>query len=419
MVATIFIYFLFFELGVFQGIITELFTGFDSHSGAVKWTEILIKTNGKGDYQQKFSNASFLIKKSAILHLFLATGMISILVIAIFLVIGTALYQGIIIYALAAITIYFNRLNLSFYELSSFSSAIPKVALAKLFRGCSKTQFIEYIDTLAESEDAYVRKAACLGYSMLTPNLAMEKLAKMQTDENQHNANFATNLFELAKADSEHPEKGDLSKMDYLTNLHTQHKGSSIQVLLGNKNAINKLEEIKSNIDRILYLNYEFDTSKQQYYCLDCKAFSESKTYDEWTWIWCRRCHKTKHLVSNKTCVIGHIGQEAHEKDDENTIQISLWNAQSKKAISADLDKLHIIGGQEIDYDWAICASLEKLQNDGAIMRNFQIVIDKNVEISNNTQMLLNAFSNTWKEGISLTKIPRNAKSNNNFNSQA
>ena len=78
----------------------------------------------------------------------------------------------------------------------------------------------------------------------------------------------------------------------------------------------------------------------------------------------CRKCEKNEFLVPNIREIVGRIGPVVDTNLPMGDVfPVELWDQDKRTAIYSDVDRVEVIGGAEIDYDWAVSAVLERLKN--------------------------------------------------------
>lgn len=95
--------------------------------------------------------------------------------------------------------------------------------------------------------------------------------------------------------------------------------------------------------------------------CQNCVCKATLENYRKgWEHIVCPSCGKVDFLIQPVKEIRGYIGNLPQDHDFE---AYSLWNAKAKEARPGELDHLHIVKGEDIDYNWAIAAVFAKIQD--------------------------------------------------------
>lgn len=124
-------------------------------------------------------------------------------------------------------------------------------------------------------------------------------------------------------------------------------------------------------------------------YCKTCHATAMRYRYGEWDWVECRICEKSGDLEIGVRQVFGVIGaEEDWQLDAKGTLHLRIWDAEKRTVVLADIQELHVIGGKDIDYDWAISATLEAMAKRPT---GWSIVYHPPLKLSQNTLLLLQA----------------------------
>jgi hypothetical protein len=132
---------------------------------------------------------------------------------------------------------------------------------------------------------------------------------------------------------------------------------------------LEKLTEITQQIDEIVYSQLSLRRAYPDVFCEDCLSRAEDLQYEEWEWVRCKHCKEVHGLRAGVRKVVGQIGGElpfgGEGKFENGVLRVTLWDAEKQKARYGEVDVLEVIGGQGINYDWAISAVIEKMHNQG------------------------------------------------------
>jgi hypothetical protein len=99
-------------------------------------------------------------------------------------------------------------------------------------------------------------------------------------------------------------------------------------------------------------------------FCTACNT--RGTLYQRYIWKipGCRKCNKFETLLANIEEVVGRIGPPLDQVQPMGTAYyLDIWNQTSRSATYADVDRVEVVGGGEIEYDWAVTAVLEALKN--------------------------------------------------------
>lgn len=127
---------------------------------------------------------------------------------------------------------------------------------------------------------------------------------------------------------------------------------------------LEKLKETTKSIDEIVYAQMGIRRSFPDVFCKKCYARAEAQSYMHWDWVRCKHCKDAHHLQPGIEKVIGKIGPKIEWELSEGQLVIGLWDESTRTAQYAEPDELQIIGGNAINYDWAISALVSKLHDE-------------------------------------------------------
>lgn len=95
--------------------------------------------------------------------------------------------------------------------------------------------------------------------------------------------------------------------------------------------------------------------------CQNCICKATLQEHQKgWDHIVCPSCGKVDFLTRPVKEIKGYIGDLPQDRDAG---MFSLWNTKTKEARPGDIDHLHIVEGEGIDYNWAIAAIFGKIQD--------------------------------------------------------
>ena len=127
-------------------------------------------------------------------------------------------------------------------------------------------------------------------------------------------------------------------------------------------------------------------------FCSNCHTRGVALQRSIWLVPVCRKCKNFEFLVPNVIEVVGRIGPKVETTlPMESIFPVKLWDRNQQVAHYADVDRIEIIGGGDIDYDWSVTATLERLKNSDEPHRAaVPIDLIKNPPLSENTLRMLN-----------------------------
>ncbi|HEX2900005.1 MAG TPA: HEAT repeat domain-containing protein [Bacteroidia bacterium] len=125
-----------------------------------------------------------------------------------------------------------------------------------------------------------------------------------------------------------------------------------------------KMKEAEEKIEAIVRSQLPQRSAFPNVYCLNCRERAEEVAWEYWNWVECKRCRDAVGLLADVKTVVGQIGGVDDWELKDGTLHLSLWDEASHKARTAVLDRIDIVGGFPVSYDWAVSAVHEKFNNE-------------------------------------------------------
>jgi hypothetical protein len=155
---------------------------------------------------------------------------------------------------------------------------------------------------------------------------------------------------------------------------------------------------LANQIDDIIYSQLALREAYPNVYCKQCFSSTEEESFREWKWIRCKRCLDVQQLIPGVTSVIGEIGGVKDWTLDKEILRIGIWDTVQRKATKSEIDALHVYPGGEFDYDWAISAAVQMIQNQvNSRIQQVPVTIHGKLNLSQNTQHLLRSLDHEVK----------------------
>ncbi|MFN8394094.1 MAG: HEAT repeat domain-containing protein [Bacteroidia bacterium] len=222
----------------------------------------------------------------------------------------------------------------------------------------------EILTRVAESSSPMTRLAAVEGLRELGTATGNELLRQLSEDKNDPVAAAArdalSNLLPVLKGG----QTLSVRTMEtYVREHEFWEKKVRSQSWLDNPGPSDQLAEITRQIDDIVFSQLPIRRAYPYVYCMDCYSRAEEMRHNEWEWIRCKQCKEVHGLKIGVRKVVGQIGGESTSHFEEGTLYLPLWDEGSHQARYAELDELQVIGGKEINYDWAVGALLQKIHD--------------------------------------------------------
>ena len=126
------------------------------------------------------------------------------------------------------------------------------------------------------------------------------------------------------------------------------------------------MDAIIEQMDEIVFSQLPLRRSFPAVYCKDCYSRGERMTYESWDWVRCRSCKEATGMYAGVQQIIGQIGGQDDWLLENGVLKVSLWDDVARKARAAQIDALEVLGGHDIQYDWAVGAVVQVLHNHSA-----------------------------------------------------
>jgi|GEM_PF-6903388 len=152
-----------------------------------------------------------------------------------------------------------------------------------------------------------------------------------------------------------------------------------------------KRDAVKRMIDEIIQSQMHLRNASPDNYCMECFTFSEEVVFRNWRYVRCKSCKDALHLQRGIKTSIGRIGPiPSMNPNAEGIYYLNLWDGEKNSAQPGEVEKIEVLTGLDIKYEWAISAIAEAMQNrfpDQEI--KIPIEIDPSISISANTRNIL------------------------------
>ncbi len=279
------------------------------------------------------------------------------------------------------------RVLMSAHDFSSwfvFPKRILPIATKMVGRYCEPSDALLLFNELSLRKEEHAQIAAINGYAELPTNIAIPALKAFQTSlpyPKKHLKKLITRAAELKNGI--HPD--DLTRMRRLLAEKKARSNTSSSTPA-------RAQMLQFEIDEIKYTHHKLLATFPNLYCLDCFRFVEKMEQHSKFWVQCPNCLEAHQLITNIHRVIGQIGGSKTPVIQDNMLLFSLWDHEQKKAFIGDIHAIQIIGGQDINYDWAINSLLEAFHTNPPSKGNIEIVLRNSPVLEANTIRLLNEF---------------------------
>jgi hypothetical protein len=156
-----------------------------------------------------------------------------------------------------------------------------------------------------------------------------------------------------------------------------------------------ELEEI---IDDIVDSQLLLKQAYPDLFCTQCFTRAEEHTGGRWTYVMCRHCGDVVHLQTGITKVVGRIGDFREPLVENGVIYLHLWDTNKGKARFADLDRLEIVNGGDVNYNWAVSALVAQLSEHApSPSAHIEVALQGNPPLDANSLALLREIGQVSK----------------------
>ncbi len=288
-----------------------------------------------------------------------------------------------------------------------FDEALPKfnlmmaiTAAKRLVEFAPVEQQRRVLVWIAGFPEAHIKIAAINGYMEKTDEWAVENLQMLRLNPSSLVQKAAEEAIELVEGIRKGNGIRSVLPLEelcaaYQANLDDVPGVQSSAVLKRYEKARIGVDQARlaNQIDDIIYSQLTLREAYPIVYCKQCLSWSEEVSFREWNWIRCKRCLDVQHLVPGVFSVIGEIGGVNEWHLDNGILRIGIWDTVQRKATKAEVDALHVYPGGEFDYDWAISAVVQMIQNQmNSRVQQVPVTIHGKLELSQNTRHLLRSL---------------------------
>lgn len=152
-----------------------------------------------------------------------------------------------------------------------------------------------------------------------------------------------------------------------------------------------KRDGFKRNIEEVIQSQMHLRNASPDLYCMECHTFSEEVIYRHWRYVRCKSCKEATHLQRGIKRAIGRIGVvPEHNPNEQGVYYLEMWNPDKTSATPGEVEKIEILNGAGFNYDWAISAVAESMQNRFPDQKvKVPIELDPEIDLSTNTRSIL------------------------------
>ncbi len=130
-------------------------------------------------------------------------------------------------------------------------------------------------------------------------------------------------------------------------------------------------------------------------FCTRCNERGEVREKEGFEVVVCPVCQDQDAFELGVHEVVGIVGKEGIGKRVGSSYELSIWDEQQRKATPVQLDGLRIEPHDNLNFDWAVAATVEMIRNQGnwKAGKKIPITVHPDVTLSPNTWTLLNELS--------------------------
>lgn len=250
--------------------------------------------------------------------------------------------------------------------LLDFRQEVATMAVHKIVR-ISETAFIE--EVLMEAAEGNLRELripVAHGLGFVVTDRGLVALNRLCADRDA-TVSIAACLAQGTRAaikKMQHVQP--LNGLPALIQQHRKAEQSVAESTAPSDRLVKALHDIELRIDKLLFSQLTLRAVHPHLYCHQCRTGAELLQYADWRWVQCRNCKQPTELVPHVEKVVGIVGHGIVWFLRDGILRIDLWDEANKRAIQSEVDAIEVVGGADIDYDWALSAVLEHQRNSRA-----------------------------------------------------
>lgn len=212
--------------------------------------------------------------------------------------------------------------------------------------------------------DPTVRWAVAKVLCEIPTTNSLRMLAQLRQDRDQEVAEVAelshkTLEAQIGKSNSESEMPFDFDSFDSIV--------AKLQELTQmNEAEMEEIVQLQTQLDSIQNSQAALRNGFSLAFCSKCNLRAEKKKYQHWEFVTCSKCNNPHNLLLNIDTVVGQIGGDGKMTQIDGKLFLPIWDESRQTSIAADIDRLEIIGGQNISYDLAIATIWDNLEANTA-----------------------------------------------------
>ncbi len=266
-----------------------------------------------------------------------------------------------------------------------------KIGATAIGRWGEASEALALLQKAALSSDPIWRAAAVLGFKQLPNSAGLTALKTLSLDAAPQVATAAAAAMgELDQVTAGHKPMSVKPLETYMVSAGKTYivkgKGPEAKSLDGK----GMVEVNFDYLERVLYSQITLRRAFRHVYCRDCYAWAEQMHFEYWDWLCCTKCKDAPALVPDVRYVTAQVGEPHAWQLQNGELRLGLWDDEKRHARSGSISALEIVGGSDINYDWAVSAVVEKLHNENpAYGKDIRVRLINDPKLDKNTLQLL------------------------------
>lgn len=249
-----------------------------------------------------------------------------------------------------------------FRDLKRFRTKLESGAARSIAQKVETKQMEAILLNAATDPEALTRRVAIEGLEILGTDAALNALESLSRDRNPKVASKAHVALSRAKLLLQGHQ---LEEADGILDLIETHVYWLNQLNRDDTNPDEiepRILEVESRLDLAARQCLQARRAYPELFCLACLTRAQLLSHSTWVFVHCRHCLRPELLQTGVKRVVGEIGGVSDWDLKDGILALGLWNEERRQARAADLDALHVLGGSDLNYDWAVSAVLEAMQ---------------------------------------------------------
>jgi hypothetical protein len=246
-------------------------------------------------------------------------------------------------------------------KLIAIERTLLPVAVDRLLNYASVEYTTKVLEYILHSPDAIFRLAAANGLSTLATEKALKLLSAATNDPDLDVRTAATRGSEAIRKSF---GAGQALSVKAMPTLFQEHEQLTAQLdhLHGAefKAAARRVIEVEHMMTEVVNAQMALRNAFPHLWCTRCNARTTEARYTRWRYVHCRRCLDALDIRINVRKVTGTIGLTQDQSLDKRDLAIALWSPGTQTAHFAEIDRLEIFPGTDLDA--GVAAVLARLQ---------------------------------------------------------